>query len=80
MDVDAIPVRYREMYDRAVAGKSRRDAVRAHCMMCCGWQSKEVELCMAPDCPLFAYRFGAPEGAEDEPEATQTPEVVRLAV
>lgn len=33
-------------------------AIRAKCLDCSCFQSKEVKLCTIPDCPLFSYRFG----------------------
>ena len=51
-----VPMRYRATYQRARSGKSPRAAIKAHCLMCCGWQLKEVKLCIAPDCPLYPLR------------------------
>ena len=40
-------------------------AIRAFCLDCTCGSSKEVELCTAPKCPLWRYRFGKrPETAE----------------
>jgi hypothetical protein len=33
-------------------------AIRKACLQCCVGSSHEVELCIEPTCPLFAYRFG----------------------
>lgn len=33
-------------------------AIRAFCVECMGEQIKEVEICTAPNCPLFPYRLG----------------------
>ena len=33
-------------------------AIRAKCLDCCVGQSKEVRLCTATDCPLWALRMG----------------------
>ncbi|HLB75001.1 MAG TPA: hypothetical protein VJJ98_13350 [Sedimentisphaerales bacterium] len=68
-----MPRRYREAYDRAMTGKSRKSAMHAFCAECCGWEIKEVHLCTSPECPLFPYRprsrlaQGAPEGVPNEP-------------
>ena len=35
-----------------------RVAVRNHCLECCGYSYKEVELCTAPKCGLWPWRFG----------------------
>jgi hypothetical protein len=51
-----VPERYRKMYARAMSGKSRPSGVKCHCLMCCGWQFKEVVNCTASNCPLFPYR------------------------
>lgn len=33
-------------------------AIRAYCLECVCGSPKEVELCPAPDCPLYPFRFG----------------------
>ena len=33
-------------------------AIRKHCLECVDGSSKEVELCTAPKCRLYPYRFG----------------------
>jgi len=33
-------------------------SIRAKCLDCSCWQSKEVRLCSANECPLFPYRMG----------------------
>lgn len=33
-------------------------SIRAFCLQCVGFSPKEVELCTAPECPLFPYRMG----------------------
>ena len=57
MKLDDIPEKYRSLYERAMSGKSRKAAVRAHCLMCTGWQPSEVAKCTASTCPLFPYRM-----------------------
>ena len=57
MDVSQIPTKYRGLHERAMSGKSRKAAIRAHCLMCVGWQAREVELCTAKGCPLYPYRL-----------------------
>lgn len=47
-------LKYRATYRRALAGKSPKAAIKAHCLMCCYWQIREVQQCTAPACPLFA--------------------------
>ena len=51
-----IPKLYRGIYDKAVSGKSRKAAMHAFCLECCGWVIKEVFLCTSPQCPLYPYR------------------------
>ena len=66
-----------EVVRRAMTGKSRKAAVRAHCLMCCGWQYVEVENCTAPTCPLHPYRLGAVVGeCGPESETASEPEAV----
>jgi hypothetical protein len=39
-------------------------SIRNQCLECCGYQPSEVELCTAPKCWLWPWRFGrTPEGA-----------------
>ena len=51
-----VPPKYRATYQRALAGNSPKAAIKAHCLMCCGWQIREVQQCTAPNCPLFTLR------------------------
>ena len=53
-----IPKKYQALYKRAMTGKSRKDSIRAHCLMCCAWQEVEVEKCTAMLCPLYPHRMG----------------------
>ncbi len=57
-----IPKKYQAVYRRAMTGKSRKDSIRAHCLMCCGWQEVEVEKCTAMLCPLYPHRMGTTTG------------------
>jgi len=52
-----VPVKYRGLYKRAYAAKSRKAAIRAFCLECTYWQFSEVALCTAPACPLYEYRL-----------------------
>jgi len=38
--------------------KTPLKAIRAKCLDCSCWQTKEVRLCQHTECPLFHYRFG----------------------
>ena len=74
-----VPVKYRATYERALAGKSPKAAIKAHCLMCCGWQIHEVQQCTAPDCPLFTLRkryFARKSGPQRAGMASDTPETV----
>ena len=64
-----VPLKFRPMYERAMSGRSRKAAIRCHCLMCVGWLEREVELCTARNCPLYPYRRGGAESLE----STNTP-------
>ncbi len=71
-----VPAKYRATYERALAGRSPKAAIKAHCLMCCGWQIREVQLCTAPKCPLFTMRkryFKGKSGPQTEKTASGTP-------
>jgi hypothetical protein len=53
----SVPRQYLKLYDRAMSGKSMKAAIRAHCVMCMGWNHTDVPGCTAPGCPLFPYRL-----------------------
>lgn len=63
--VAKIPSLYVKVYRKAMTGKSKAAGIKAKCLDCCCWQRKEVELCPAPDCPLYPYRPYR-KGAEHE--------------
>lgn len=77
-----MPQRYRETYDRAMTGRSRKSAMRVFCAECCGYEIREVHCCSSPECPLFPYRprsrapQGAPEGLREAVESTDAREKV----
>jgi len=48
---------YEKLKERALKGRSRKAAIKAFCLECCGFNRKEVELCQSPDCPLYPYRL-----------------------
>ena len=80
-----IPKLYQGTYDKAVGGRSRRAAMHAFCLECCGWQIKEVFLCTDLACPLYPYRPRsrvpqvAPEGIPQAPESKKSPQDVSEA-
>lgn len=73
-----IPKLYRGIYDKAVTGKSRKAAMHAFCLECCGWEIKEVFACTDSGCALYPYRSKsrasqrAPEGVSAEQESTNS--------
>ena len=34
------------------------DAIKAHCLECCGYSKSEVLKCISLECPLYLYRKG----------------------
>ncbi len=51
-----VPERFRNLYARAMSGKSRLAAIKCFCVQCMGWSKAEVDRCTAPTCPLYSYR------------------------
>ncbi len=51
-----IPKLHQAIYKKAVSGKSRKDAIKAFCLMCFCWQKEEVRQCTDLACPLYPYR------------------------
>jgi hypothetical protein len=51
-----MPRIYRQVYEKALAGKSRSAAVKAFCLECVCWQKNEIIFCTSCACPLFAVR------------------------
>ena len=43
-------------------------AIRLYCLECCGWQVREVRLCVANECPLWPYRMGRRPTMPQDPE------------
>ena len=70
-----VPQKYKTMYDRAMAGRSMKAAIRAHCLYCLGWDPVGVRECTAPWCPLFAYRLPRSSRADLQDALVGTPEV-----
>jgi len=52
-----VPPKYRDLYRKAYAGKSRKAAIRAHCLECVYWSADEVRRCTALACPLYEFRL-----------------------
>ncbi len=51
-----IPKLYRALYNRAIAGRSRKAAMHSFCVECCGYEIKEVFVCSDLGCLLYPYR------------------------
>jgi len=51
-----IPKIHQAVYKNAVSGKSRKDGIKAFCLMCVCWQKEEVRQCTDLACPLYSYR------------------------
>ena len=54
--LDSVPPLYRNLYQQAMSGKSRKAAVRVYCLQCMGWSRKGVKECTAVECMLFLFR------------------------
>ena len=64
---DDMPAIYRKNYLAVVSGKaSPRNAIKAFCIECYGYQRKEVTNCSAIECPLNPYRPYQKEGNDEE--------------
>ena len=57
MNTAEIPKKYRDLYRRAMRGHSPATAIRAHCLVCCGWKPAEVRQCPSETCALWPYRL-----------------------
>jgi len=51
-----IPKLYKNIYKRAVSGKSLRASINAQCLECVQWQRVEVRKCTDLGCPLYPVR------------------------
>lgn len=57
-----IPSSLEGIYERALKGKGKANAIRAKCLDCCGWERKEAVLCQSIECPLFQFNPYREEG------------------
>lgn len=48
--------KYKGLYNKALARRSRKAAIRSFCLECCYYQEKEVRECTDVGCPLYRYR------------------------
>ena len=61
-----VPPMYRGIYERACNGTaSKRDAIKAHCLMCVCWERVEIARCTSWSCPLYNYRPYQPREAPE---------------
>lgn len=60
MSTDA-PPRVHRLLAHADTGKSAIAAIRAHCLMCMGWDARAVAACTNTSCPLHKYRDRQPD-------------------
>ena len=58
------------MEERITRGK----AIRLKCLDCCCGNNAEVRLCHATKCPLWRYRMGREELAENRADAAENQE------
>jgi len=71
-----MPRRFRDNYDRAMSGKTRKAAMYLFCCERSGYEIREVHRCTRPECPLYPYRprsrvsQGAPQSVPERPEST----------
>jgi hypothetical protein len=71
------PVTVQGLLRRAYEGNaSPRQAIKAFCLQCTGYDREAVRKCTAPACPLFAYR---PFVAGDPGAPEKTREALMLA-
>jgi len=54
--LENVPKLYCNRFKRAWSGRSQQAAIRAHCLMCMGFNQTEVDKCTAVACPLYEYR------------------------
>jgi hypothetical protein len=57
MNRTGMPKLYQSGYERAINGKaSPRQAIKAQCLECVGYERNEITNCTDTDCPLYCYR------------------------
>jgi len=52
----SIPKKYRQIYEKAMQGKSRKAGIDAFCLECLGWKRKDIEGCSSTACSLYHFR------------------------
>jgi hypothetical protein len=62
-----IPSRYRAGYLTSMRGEgSPREAIKAMCLQCIGYDPKEITRCTSTACPLYAFRPFQTTGLETQ--------------
>ena len=57
MNRNGMPKLYQGGYERAISGKaSPRQAIKAQCLECVGYERDEIPRCSDTGCPLYYYR------------------------
>ncbi len=56
--LEHMPRKHHKIYRKAMEGKSRKAAMHAFCLECCGHQIADVFECTDRGCPLYPYRPG----------------------
>lgn len=51
-----VPKKYKGLYAKAIAKKSRKAAIRSFCLECVSYYPDEVKKCTDEGCPLYKYR------------------------
>lgn len=54
--LEQMPESYRNVYRKAVSGKSKAAGLKSFCLECVGWQRNEITACSDEGCPLWPYR------------------------
>lgn len=71
MQIEDIPKRYRDLYEQAASGRSRKAAIRAYCLMCVDWNAEEVRRCSMSECPLYPHRLSKDQMYKDRKDASE---------
>lgn len=61
-----IPDKHLKLYEQGRTGKAKA-AIRAYCLMCCNFDTSEVDRCTATGCPLFNLRNKKAQAATEAP-------------
>ena len=64
------PLKYRNIYERAVSGRaSPRNAIKAMCIECFGGTASDIHNCTDTGCPLYPYRpYQSLKNAPESPQ------------